>query len=305
LNFGLDFALFDYKLNGTIEYFNRLTSDLLLDPLVSEPGPAVRAWRNIDGEVVNSGLEVSLNALVLERDNLSLNIGANAAFLNNEFQNYEGQPDIVVGQLFGQGTSNAVSQVIRDGLPLNNFYTREVLGIDESGNSIYTDNGDVLYLFGDPNADLVLGLSAGLNISKLSFGVNFNGAFGHQLYNNTAMSVISIGNLGTRNIDANLLGGDVRESVANAITPSSRYLEDGDFIKLANATLGYAIGSVGSFSDIQVTLTGQNLFVITDYTGFDPEVNTVNLRNGVPSNGIEYIPYPSARSFILSVGFSF
>ncbi len=303
-NIGLDFSLFDYKLSGTIEYFSRSTDNLLLDPQVSEPGPAVKAWRNIEGEVVNSGLELSLNAFLIENDNLTFQLGGNVSFLNNEFRNYTGA-DILVGQLFGQGSSGATVQVITNGQPLNSFYTRDYMGLDESGNSIYRDNGDVFYFFGDPNADMILGLTAGLAIDKFSVGLNFNGAFGHQLYNNTANSVIAIGNLGTRNIDANLIGGAVQENITNAITPSSRYIEDGDFLKLANATVAYAFGSVNSFDNITVSLTGQNLFVITDYTGFDPEVNTVNLRNGVPSSGIEYIPYPTARSFLVSLSFSF
>jgi iron complex outermembrane receptor protein len=192
-----------------------------------------------------------------------------------------------------------------NGQPLNTFFTREFMGLDDSGNSLYRDDGDVFYVLGDPNADIILGLTAGLAIDKFSVGLNFNGAFGHQLYNNTANSVISIGNLGTRNIDANLLGGSIQENITNAITPSSRYIEDGDFLKLANATVGYAFGSVSSFDNITVSLTGQNLFVLTNYTGFDPEVNTVNLANGIPSSGIEYVPYPTARSFLLSVAFSF
>jgi iron complex outermembrane receptor protein len=304
LNVGLDFGLFDYALTGTIEYFTRNTNDLLLDPFVSEPGPAVRAWRNIEGEVVNSGLELSLNAFLVQNTDLTFQLGGNISFLNNEFKDFTGA-DIPVGTLFGQGISNATVQVMTSGQPLNAFYTREFMGLDDSGNSIYRDNGDVFYFFGDPNADIVLGLTAGLAIDKFSAGLNFNGAFGHQLYNNTANSVIPIGNLGTRNIDANLLGGAVQENITNAIAPSSRYIEDGDFLKLSNATLAYNFGSINSFENITVSLTGQNLFVITNYTGFDPEVNTVNLRNGVPSSGIEYVPYPTARSFLLSVAFSF
>jgi len=97
----------------------------------------------------------------------------------------------------------------------------------------------------------------------------------------------------------------VRESLANPITSSTRYLERGDFLKLANATLAYRIGDFGVFRNAVVSLTGQNLFVITKYSGFDPEVNTVNLRDGVPSSGIEYIPFPSARSFLLGLNVSF
>lgn len=303
INIGLDFALFDYKLSGTIEYYNRTTNNLLLDPFVQEPGPPIRAWKNIDGELINSGVEVGLKAFLIQKSNLSLNIGTNISFLSNELRNYTG-PDILTGNLFGQGSSGAFIQKHVDGMPLNTFYVRDYEGLDEAGTSIYSNDGE-LVAFGDPNADVVLGASLGLDVGDLSFNMNWNGAFGHQLFNNTAMSVIPIGNLGNRNIDAALITGGTQESVANPITSSSRYLEDGDFVKLANATLAYNIGSISGLGEISLSLTGQNLLIFTDYSGFDPEINTVNLRNGVPSAGIEYIPYPSARSVLFGISVSF
>ena len=305
MNVGIDFAIFDYALAGTIEYFSRSTEDLLLDPFVSEPGPAVRAWRNIDGTVVNSGVELGLTAFLVENEDLEFSVGLNAAFLNNEFQDYAGAP-INTGDLFGQGISGTFVQVHQEGSPLNTFLTREYTGLDDSGQSTYTDDGNSFVELGDPNASMIMGLTTNLRVSDFTFGLNFNGAFGHKLYNNTANTVLPIGNLnGGRNIDANLIGGSVQESLANPVAASSRYIEDGDFIKLANATVGYNLGDIGKFNNVRVSLTGTNLFVMTDYSGFDPEVNTVNLRNGVPSSGIEYVPYPSAKSFILSVGVSF
>lgn len=304
LNFGLDFGMFSNKLTGSIDYYNRVTNDLLLDPSVSEPGPAVRAWKNIDGEVVNSGLELSLNAQLISQENFGWYLGGNVSFLNNEFRNYSGPP-ILTGNLFGQGSSGAYVQEMKNGYPLNTFFVREYLGLDETGNSEYTDGGDTFVAAGDPNANIILGISTGVEVGKLNFNMNWNGAFGHQLYNNTAMSVLPIGNLGSRNIDSKLLEGDIKESSANPITSSTRYIEDGDFIKLANATLSYDLGKVSKLSNVRLSLTGQNLLVITNYSGFDPEVNTVNLRNGIPSSGIEYIPYPSARSLIFGLNVSF
>ena len=120
------------------------------------------------------------------------------------------------------------------------------------------------------------------------------------------MSVLPITNLGTRNIDANLVGGSVLESTANAIKGSSRYLESGDYLKLANARLAYNFGNIGkSVKNATIYFQGSNLLVFTNYSGFDPEVNTVNVKDGLPSAGIEYIPYPSARTLILGANFSF
>jgi len=303
LNFGLDFGLFDYRLTGTIDYYSRVTNNLLIDTQLQEPGPPVRAWKNLDAELVNSGIEIGLNAYIIEKENFGLNLGVNLAFLNNELRNYSG-PDILTGDLFGQGSTGSFIQKHVDGKPLNTYFVRDFQGLDDAGNSIYANDGALIEA-GDPNADIIAGFTVGVNAGDLNFGMNWNGAFGHSLYNNTAMSVIPIGNLGNRNIDANLLGGSQEESTTNPIASSSRYLESGDFLKLANATISYNLGKISSFENINVSLTGQNLIILTDYTGYDPEINTVNLRNGVPSSGIEYIPYPSARTILVGLNVSF
>ncbi len=303
INVGLDFALFDYKISGTLDYYSRTTSNLLIDASLQEPGPPIRAWKNLDAELINSGVELGLNAFLVENDNFSLNLGFNLALLNNKLTNYTG-PDILTGNLFGQGSSGAFIQKHVNDKPLNTYFMRDYQGLDDNGNSVYANDG-ALVEAGDPNADVIAGITLGVDAGKLGFGMNWNGAFGHQLFNNTAMSVIPIGNLGSRNIDANLLDGDVTESTANPIASSTRFLEDGDFWKLANATLSYNLGSISEFENVALSLTGQNLLIITDYSGFDPEINTVNLRNGVPSSGIEYIPYPSARTILLGLNVSF
>ncbi len=304
-NVGIDFGLFDYKISGTIDYYNRVTSDLLLDPVVSEPGPPLRAWQNIDGDLVNSGLEIGLTAFVVENDNFSLSIGGNVSFLSNELRNYEG-PDILTGDLFGQGSSGAFVQRHVNNAPLNTFFVREFTGLDDNGVSTFANNGDPVQTEFDPNANIVAGFTVGLNAGAFSFNMNWNGAFGHQLFNNTALSVIPITNLGTRNIDANLINsGGALENLANPISASDRFIESGDFWKLSNATLSYNLGNISEFNDVTLSLTGNNILLLTDYTGFDPEINTVNLRNGVPSAGIEYIPFPSARTFLVGLNVSF
>lgn len=124
-------------------------------------------------------------------------------------------------------------------------------------------------------------------------------------FNNTAATVLGIGNLGSRNIAKSILNTDAKEATSNAAAPSTRYLEKGDYLKMANATLSYHVGKIGkAFRNVNISLTGQNLFVITGYSGFDPEVSTDGSVDGIPSIGIDYIPYPSARTVILGVNFS-
>jgi TonB-dependent starch-binding outer membrane protein SusC len=306
INLGLDFAFNNYKWFGSIEVFRQVTTNLLFNFEAIQPAPATRFFDNLDGEIINTGLEIDLNYMLAENSRFRWSIGGNIAFLKNELQNYFG-PTVETGALFGQGLTGALSQRLENGQPLNSFYLREHLGIGENGQSILTDDGDSFFHLGQPNPTVLLGVTSNMSYDDFTFGFSFNGAMGHQIYNNTANSVLPIGNLGTRNIDANLIGGPVQEARSNAIRASSRYLESGNFVRLANLSLGYNFGSIGEdIKNVRLSLIGQNLLLFTNYTGFDPEVNTVNVSaDGVPSFGIEYIPFPSARTVMLGLNFSF
>ena len=88
-------------------------------------------------------------------------------------------------------------------------------------------------------------------------------------------------------------------------TASTRFLEDGDYFKLRNASIRYDIGKVGKyFKNVQAFVSGTNLFVITKFTGFDPEVNIDKSQNSYPSRSIEYVPYPTPRAITFGLNFS-
>jgi TonB-dependent starch-binding outer membrane protein SusC len=302
-NIGLDFTILKKRISGSVDYFNKTTSDLLFPGVAGQPGPPAVRWQNLDAKVVNKGFEIAVNASIIAKSNFSWDLGINATFISNKVTGLKAP--VLTGGLFGQGMSGTLSQIITNDQPLNTFYTRDYQGIDKTtGQSIYVDNGNVFYNVGNPNPKKLLGITTTITYKKISLGANLNGAFGHKLYNNTNNSVIPIGNLGTRNIAASLFNSG--ESLTNPITASSRYIEKGDYLKLANTTLSYNFGSIGkNIAGLNVYITGQNLFVITKYTGFDPEVNTLNNANGVPSVGIDYIGYPSARSFIFGANINF
>lgn len=306
VNVGLDFSILGDRLFGSFDYFNKKTTDLLFNFDAIQPAPATKYWINLDGEVVNKGFEAGITGVVIQKRDLRWNLGFNATFLKNELNGYNG-PAVLTGAIHGQGVSGATVQRLANGRPLNSFYVREFLGIDKAtGFSTYTDDGNSFYFIGDPNPTTILGISTDVTWKKWLLIVNMNGSFGHEIYNNTLNSVLPIGNLiGGRNIAASLVGGDVQENLSNALTTSSRYLEKGDYMKLTNATISYRIGNLGkAIKDASVYVTGQNLFIITDFSGFDPEVNTDKQVNGVPSFGIEYSPYPTPRSFLLGFRFT-
>ena len=301
VNVGLDFGFASNRVTGSVDWFNRKTTDPLFAATPVAPAPASGViWQNLPASIVNTGVELSLNFNIIRTENVSWNLGGNIAFLQNEVKDLNGSYQ--TGALNGQGISGATSQLIVGNQPLNVYYLRKFEGFDKTtGQSIYADN-EKLFYSGSPNPTRIYGISTDLTWKKLFASANMNGAAGHYLYNNTANSVINVGNLGTRNISAAIPG--TGENLSNAIAPSTRYLEKGDYLKLANATIGYRIGNLGNaFKNVTVTLTGQNLFVITKFTGFDPEVNVDKNVNGIPSAGIEYIPYPSARTILLGLTF--
>jgi TonB-linked SusC/RagA family outer membrane protein len=305
-NIGADFTLFGNKITGSVDYFKKTTTDLLFPqiPLVpAETGVAV-TWINLPAQIVNKGVELTLNANIIEKENLTWSFGGNATFISNKVKNFNGI--IKTGALSGQGLSDVTLEVIQEGLPLFAMVTREFNGLDAQGFSMYTDEGFSYYYLGNPNPKVILGLSTSFRYKKATLTANFNGSLGQDIYNNTANSVLPIANLGTgRNVAAELLNSPIQESLANPIAASSRYIENGNYLKLANATLNYNLGNIGkSIKALNLFVNGQNLFVITKYKGFDPEVNVDKNINGVPSAGIEYVSYPAARTFNFGVNFS-
>jgi iron complex outermembrane receptor protein len=307
LNIGIDFTMLNNRLSGTIDYFHKKTTGLLFPLISAQPAApgAPPTWSNLDASIVNKGLEVTLSANIVKEKNLNWDFGVNVSFLENNINGLKSP--IATGALHGQGISGATVQRIVDEQPLNVFYTKQFLGINKTtGIADYIDDGYTLFYTGDPNSKVILGFTSALTYKKWNLILNMNGSFGQDIYNNTANTVLPIGNLiGARNIAKALIEGDAQESLANPISPSSRYLENGSYLKLANAAIQYNIGNIGKqFKNVFVYVAGQNLLVFTKFTGFDPEVNTDKQVNGVPSVGIEYTPYPSARSFQLGVNFS-
>ncbi|CAL1521203.1 SusC/RagA family TonB-linked outer membrane protein [Chitinophaga sp. MM2321] len=301
LNTGLDFIILKNRLSGTVDYFLKNTTNLLFSFPAIQPAPASNYWINLPGKVLNTGVEVSLKGDIIQNKDWNWKLGVNGTFLKNEMRDYVG-PTVLTGSISGQGVSGATAQRLANGYPLNTFYLQKFEGFDDKGQSVYADNGALFYL-SNPNPKVLLGINTELSYRKWILNASSHGAFGFEVYNNTANTVLPIGNLGSTNIAKTLLGNG--EAQTNSPAASSRYLEKGNFLKLDNVTLTYNIGNVGKvLKNAAVYVTGQNLFVITKYSGFDPEVNTDKNVNGVSSFGIEYSPYPTARSVMFGLLFS-
>ena len=313
-NAGLDFGLFQSRIVGSIDVFHKKTTDGLFERTLAQPAPSGRIWVNLDGQVVNKGVELALTGTVLETKDWTWNLSANATYLKNTVSGLPGFYETAA--LRGQGFSGVFGQRMVSGQPLNAWYLAKFAGLDPAtGTSMYegtdgtastsVDPAQNKYYVASPNPKYLLGVSTDVSYKRFSAVVNMNGAFGHYLFNNTFATVLGINNLSTKNIAKDFFNKDIKEATSNSAAPSTRYLEKGDYMKMSNVSLSYRLGNIGkSIKNVNVSLTGQNLFVMTGYKGFDPEVNTDGSNGGIPSLGIEYIPYPSARTFLLGVNFS-
>ena len=303
---GVDVALFNNRLTLTADYFYKKTTGLLFPTVPVQPGPSTSTvtWKNLEGAVVNKGVELLIGVTAVDNQRFGVSINANATFIRNRVS---GLPaPIFTGALNGQGLSNVLSETIANGSPINSFYLQQFTGIDPStGLAGYGDNG-IPTVVGNPNPTTLAGLSTTFRFEKLSLVANFNGVFGNQIYNNTLNSVLNVGQIrASKNIALLNYQSAVKESLSNPVAPSSRFLESGNYVRLSNVTLSYALGDLGKvFKGASIYAIGQNLFVITNYNGFDPQVNTNKTVGAVPSVGIDYAGYPTARVFTFGVNFS-
>ncbi|MFD2572886.1 SusC/RagA family TonB-linked outer membrane protein [Spirosoma soli] len=316
---GLDFGLFKGALTGTVDYFRKVSGKILLEVIPADPiQPAATYWTNVPNmTITNQGVELGLNYRYVSKGGFRLDLGGNITFIKNVVNN---SPYSVItsGSATGAGLTSATINGYVNGQPIGTFFLREYIGIDEKGVSIYRDiDGDGV---GGTDKDRI---AAGSALPTKQFNVNgsvaykgfdltanFNGVAGNKIYDNTANAFFYKARL-VKGLNTTPEGiGEPNESINNAAPVSTRFLKDGSFFRLNNLTLGYnlnpqLIGMKRWISNIRLSATGQNLFVITKYNGYDPEVNTDRTVNGISSYGIDYLSYPKARSFVFGLNVTF
>jgi TonB-dependent starch-binding outer membrane protein SusC len=315
---GIDFGFFNNNLSGSVDYFQRDTKDLIFPiPLAATvPAPDSQRFKNLKGNLINKGLEVTLNYKIINKEDLTWDFSANAAFLNNKMTNF-GLQSAQTGGLNGQGLTDAYTQVIQNDLPIYTYYMYEFQGYDSGGNSIYTNAAgeNVGLAFAEkklldkqPLPKVSLGFSTAFAYKGFDVSTSFYGAFGHYLYNNTTNALFFKGSLiGGRNVTEEAASSNQDPGDPNS--PSTKYLEKGDFLRMGNLTFGYTVkGNVLDKLKIKTArfyVNGANLLLFTKYSGFDPEVDTDKQVKGVPSAGLDYLAYPREKSVAVGLNVTF
>ncbi len=317
-NIGLDFEILNTALSGTIDYFHKVSNNILLEVVPPDPiQPATTYWTNVeDMKIINKGLELALDYQIRRQEGLSYGIGGNVTFIDNVVENSPFTV-LVTGSASGSGLTSATVNGYVNGEPIGAFYMKEFAGIGEDGLSRFRDvNGDGLdtdddrTVAGTALPNRLYNFYGNLSYKRFDFSVNFNGVSGNKIYDNTATAAFYKARLAKSLNSTDAAIEFPGESILNPASVSTRYLKDGSFLRLNNMTLGYnfitdAIGSNNLIKELRINLTMQNLFVITDYDGYDPEVNQDSSIDGIGSYGIDKNGYPKARTFVFGLNMAF
>lgn len=319
LNIGLDFTLFNSRLNGTIEWYNKQTSDMLYTYKVPTPTYVYDKIAANVGDMSNKGIEVLLNLDVIRNKNFTWNTSINLAHNKNKITKLSNDlystDRVYVGDPWIRGASGVTSHVVEEGYPVGQFFMLKCNGIDENGKFIIEDiNGDGQITdddrtyCGDAQPDLTYGWNNTFSWKNWDASFFIRGTIGNKVLNNP---VAAYGN-NTYISGANAMKNDNLLTLRENSRVCSYYIENGSFARLDNMSIGYTFNTknIDWLEKARVYVAAQNLFVITGYSGLDPEVE--NFRGAASdadaglSPGIEPRNYmPKARSFTFGVNLTF
>lgn len=297
-NVGLDWELNDGKFYGSLDIFQKNTSDLLLTVPAPAPSVAPTLLANV-GATSNTGFDLMLNYALVSTSDFGWDIGFNLSRSRLMIEDLGTNSDILTGAISGAGQSGAFAQKLVVGEAYGTFYG---LVYDASANT-YSDEAQVIGL---AQPDFTYGFLNTFRFGKFNASVFFRGQQGGSVFNNTAMEYTTLDNLNT---NINLLAPALDftdDMLTSTPTYSSQWIEDASFLRLDNLNISYDVDVKGSqwLNSAVVGLSGQNLLLLTNYSGYDPEVNTAASGNGAPSIGVDYTNYPRARTIALNVKFN-
>jgi TonB-dependent starch-binding outer membrane protein SusC len=315
-NFGIDWAILNNRINGTVEFYNKRSKDLLFNYSVSVPPFLAGTIASNDGAVNNKGVEFSVNADVLRGKKIGWTTSFNIAYNKNEtisFSSPKYSPNDSVrygGGVFGQGLSNENSIVVRKGLSLGTFLLYEYAGHDQYGNKYIIDrNGNKIFqsaadatkdqkaIFGSALPKVTFGFGNTFSYKGFDLNIFLRGQTGGKILNIVAMNMDRPSELLLTNVSPKAL--EYKSSAAPR--PTSDYLESSDFVRIDNLTLGYNLPSIfKSLKSARAYVTVQNVATFTKYSGIDPEINLSGLTPGL-DNGI----YPRTRTVSIGVNLGF
>jgi TonB-dependent starch-binding outer membrane protein SusC len=318
-NIGLDFGFFNDNLTGSIEVFQKNTSDLLNNIAIANGVNFSNFLTTNVGSMENRGIELTVNALPVVKENFLWRVGFNFTSIDSKITKlnltddptYPGVPQGNVGV-------GAFIQNHQVGYPAFSFYTYQQV-YDDAGKPIeglYVDrSGDGEPVVGNnnnkyrdkrPAPDFLIGLNSSVRYNKFDFGFSSRLSIGNYVYNNVASGSAYYNNAYTQMHFRNIPSSVRNTDFINQQTYSDYYVEDASFFKMDNISVGYNLEHLAGRAKARLSLTVQNAFVITNYSGIDPEINGGRDLAGVENRvGIDANLYPRPRTVLLGVNVTF
>ena len=340
---GVDASFWQNRLHATLDYYIKNTSNILYQVPVTGLVGVTSIWKNI-GKMRNTGIELTVGGDIIRTKDLTWNVTANISHNSNELRDLYKQRDangnyVVKPVLISDGTSIAgtAQRILEIGEPVDTYYMKEWAGVnpedgkpqwymdDANGNKVKTDNYSKAsyYKCGKASPDVYGSFSTSLFYKNFDLQANFGYSLGGQIYSYYRQEFDSDGAYaGDRNQMKLQKGWSRWEKPGDIAThpramynnqdkgnlASSRYLESSDYLKLRSLTLGYNFDlKKYGIQTLRLSISGENLFTITDYSGVDPELPAGTNDKGVLSvtNTGGTSVYPAVRKFMLGVNLTF
>jgi len=320
-NVGIDLSMFRSRINFTFDLYYKYTRDMLISVTFPSGTPGLtRGIQRNDGEMMNKGMEIALSTKNFVSD-FKWNTDFNISFNKNKLMKTGVTPVRYLAETYHTGQYIIM---LKEGYPLGSFYGYVSEGVDpETGNIIYKDiNGNGMIdpedrtVIGNAQPKFVFGITNSFSYKGFDLSLFFQGSYGNDIFNASKIDM-------TRMMDFTNQTTDVLRrwkrpgmitdipkpgEIANSWN-SSRFVEDGSYLRLKSITLSYnfntkrgVLKSLG-IDKLQPYVTGQNLLTLTNYTGYDPEVNAYG--NSSTSLGVDYGTYPQSKAVIFGLNVQF
>lgn len=307
-NIGLDFALFNSRLSGSVDLYSAQTKNLLFNYTVPQPPyPYGSVVANV-GTLSNKGLDMNLNVRLIERHDLHLSVNGNLSLLKNKVVNLNGSIDNV--PLNTINVPWGTNSYLIAGKPVGTFYIlkhegktadKEETIVDRDKNgSIDTGNTSPDRFYeGSALPTYTYAFSPVLSYKNFDASILFRGSGGNKIYNSLRANFSYFENLGK----SNLLNSATETDLYTSKYASDLWLEDGDFLRLDNITIGYRFNTkkMKGIDGLRLSVTATNLALFTKYKGLDPELNFSGSNGFGSDNGI----YPRTRSISIGINVLF
>ena len=316
-NLGLDLTMFNYRVTLNVDAYLKKTSDVLLNVKLPSTLPITTIQTNA-GTIQNKGIEFNINTVNLDKK-FRWETSYNMSFNRNKVVSLKYTPVYYFGPIY---SNNQDVSIVKAGLPLGSFFGYISEGVDpKTGNIIYKDvNGNGIFdtgdrtVIGNAQPKYIFGITNTFKYQRFDLNIFFQGSYGNDIYNATRIDLEGMFDSKNQSLavlrrwtPTNTITDIPKAGNMDNVRNSSRFVEDGSYVRLKSVTLSYKIieksQKLKAIKALSVYVTCENLLTFTKYTGFDPEVNAFG--SSAAELGIDYGTYPQSKTYIIGLNVEF